>query len=61
MAYNDDVAVAAIGVLAQHGIAVPEDISVVGYDDSSMAELSPVPLTSVAQRPTSSAGSRWSG
>jgi DNA-binding LacI/PurR family transcriptional regulator len=51
VAYNDDVAVAAIGVFAQHGIAVPGEISVVGYDDSSMAELSPVPLTSVAQRP----------
>ncbi len=51
VAYNDDVAVAAIGVFAQHGIGVPEGISVVGYDDSSMADLSPVPLTSVAQRP----------
>jgi DNA-binding LacI/PurR family transcriptional regulator len=51
VAYNDDVAVAAIGVFAQHGIGVPEGISVVGYDDSSMAELSPVPLTTVAQRP----------
>ena len=45
------LAVAAIGVFTQHGIAVPEDISVVGYDDSSMAALSPVPLTTVAQRP----------
>jgi DNA-binding LacI/PurR family transcriptional regulator len=51
VAYNDDVAVAAIGVFAQHGIGVPEGISVVGYDDSSMADLSPVPLTTVAQRP----------
>lgn len=51
LAYNDDVAVAAIGVFAQHGIRVPEDVSVVGYDDSSMADLSPVPLTTVAQRP----------
>jgi DNA-binding LacI/PurR family transcriptional regulator len=51
VAYNDDIAVAAIGVFAQHGIAVPEGISVVGYDDSSMADLSPVPLTTVVQRP----------
>ena len=51
VAYNDDVAVAAIGVFAQHGIAVPEGISVIGYDDSSMAGLSPVPLTTIAQRP----------
>jgi DNA-binding LacI/PurR family transcriptional regulator len=51
VAYNDDIAIAAISVFAQHGMAVPGGISVVGYDDSSMAQLSPVALTSVAQRP----------
>jgi DNA-binding LacI/PurR family transcriptional regulator len=51
VAYNDDVAVAAMGLLAQQGIDVPGDLSVVGYDDSQAAALSPVPLTSVAQRP----------
>lgn len=51
VAYNDDVAVAAMGLLAQQGIEVPRHLSVVGYDDSQAAALSPVPLTSVAQRP----------
>jgi DNA-binding LacI/PurR family transcriptional regulator len=51
LAYNDDIAVGAMGVFAQQGISVPHDISVVGYDDSSVGQLSPVSLTSVAQRP----------
>lgn len=51
VAYNDDVAVASMGVFGQQGIAVPGGISVVGYDDSSMSALSPVPLTTVVQRP----------
>jgi DNA-binding LacI/PurR family transcriptional regulator len=51
VAYNDDTAVAAMGLLAQRGIAVPGRISVIGWDDSEAAALSPVPLTSVAQRP----------
>jgi len=51
VAYNDDTAVAAMGLLAQHGIDVPGRISIVGWDDSEAAALSPVGLTSVAQRP----------
>lgn len=51
VAYNDDIAVGAMGVFAQNGIGVPDQISVVGYDDSAVGQLSPVPLTSVAQRP----------
>ncbi len=51
VAYNDDTAVAAISRFVQHGIAVPEHVSVTGFDDSEMAELSPVPLTTVAQDP----------
>ena len=51
VAYNDDIAVGAMGVFAQQGISVPHDISVIGYDDSAVSQLSPVPLTSVAQRP----------
>lgn len=51
IAYNDDVAVAAMAVLAQHEIDVPGRISLVGWDDSEAAALSPVSLTSVAQQP----------
>jgi DNA-binding LacI/PurR family transcriptional regulator len=50
-AYNDDTAVAAMGLLAQQGIDVPGRISIVGWDDSEAAALSPVGLTSVAQQP----------
>lgn len=51
VAYNDDVAVAAIGVFTQRGLVVPDAVSVVGYDDADVAGLTPVPLTTVAQRP----------
>ena len=51
VAYNDDTAVAAMGLLAQQGIDVPSRLSVVGWDDSKAAALSPVGLTSVAQQP----------
>jgi DNA-binding LacI/PurR family transcriptional regulator len=51
IAYNDDTAVAVMGLLAQQGIDVPGQLSVVGWDDSEMAALSTVALTSVAQSP----------
>jgi DNA-binding LacI/PurR family transcriptional regulator len=51
IAYNDDVAVAAMGLLAQQDIEVPGQLSVVGWDDGEAAALSPVGLTTVAQDP----------
>ncbi len=48
-AANDLVAVGAIGHLRSVGLRVPEDISVVGYDDSQIASLDIVGLTSVRQ------------
>ena len=51
IAYNDDTAVAAMGVLAQQGIDVPGQLSIIGWDDSEAAALSPVGLTSVVQQP----------
>jgi DNA-binding LacI/PurR family transcriptional regulator len=57
IAYNDDTALAAMGVFAQQGIAVPDDVSVIGWDDSQLASLSLVGLTSVAQRPDELASS----
>ena len=44
-------AVAAMGLLAQHGIDVPGRISIIGSDDSEAAALARVGLTSVAQQP----------
>jgi DNA-binding LacI/PurR family transcriptional regulator len=52
LAYNDDTAVAAMGLLAQQDIEVPGQLSVVGWDDGEAAALSPVGLTTVAQDPT---------
>ncbi|HEY5785397.1 MAG TPA: LacI family DNA-binding transcriptional regulator [Microlunatus sp.] len=51
VAYNDDTATAVMGVLAQQGIAVPTDVSMIGWDDSEAAALSLVGLTSVVQQP----------
>jgi DNA-binding LacI/PurR family transcriptional regulator len=51
IAFNDDTAVAAIALLAQEGVDVPGQLSVVGWDDSEAAALSRVGLTSVAQQP----------
>lgn len=45
--YNDLVAIGLMRALHELGIRVPEDISVIGYDDIEIAEYLPVPLTSV--------------
>lgn len=49
--YNDDIALAAIPIFEHHGLGVPRDISVVGWDDNALAQASPVPLTTVRQDP----------
>jgi DNA-binding LacI/PurR family transcriptional regulator len=49
VAANDLIAVGAMGVFRAAGIRVPEDLSVVGYDDSQIARLDLVRLTSVRQ------------
>ena len=46
---SDVVAAAAINAAAKCGIRVPQDLSVVGFDDSKIASLLTPPLTSVAQ------------
>lgn len=48
-AANDVMAVAAMGELGVHGFAVPQDVSVVGYDDSQLAQLVTPSLTTVRQ------------
>jgi DNA-binding LacI/PurR family transcriptional regulator len=51
IAFNDDIAAAAMSVLAQEGIVVPADISIIGYDDSALARSPGLELTSIQQVP----------
>ncbi|MFM2346807.1 MAG: hypothetical protein RL654_1560 [Pseudomonadota bacterium] len=44
---NDPMAIAAIGVFSKAGLRVPEDLSVVGYDDCDFAAHVWPPLTTV--------------
>lgn len=48
-AANDLMAFGAILALHQHGIAIPEQVSVVGFDDERYAAFSIPPLTTVRQ------------
>lgn len=48
-AVNDQIAAAILQELGEHGYRVPEDISLVGYDDIFFAALLTVPLTTIAQ------------
>lgn len=45
--YNDLLAIGLLRALQELGLRVPEDISVVGFDDVSMCAYAPVPLTTV--------------
>ena len=45
--YNDLVAIGVCRALAELGLRVPDDVSVVGFDDIPLLEYLPVPLTSV--------------
>jgi DNA-binding LacI/PurR family transcriptional regulator len=48
LAYNDLVALGVISRLSQRGFTVPTQVSVIGFDDIAMAEMSLPPLTTVA-------------
>ena len=52
---NDLTAFGALRALREHGIAVPSEMAVVGYDDVNFASMLQVPLTSVHQ-PTHALG-----
>jgi DNA-binding LacI/PurR family transcriptional regulator len=48
-AYNDISAIGAMRAFQEAGLRVPDDISVVGFDDISIASFSIPPLTTVRQ------------
>ena len=49
-AANDVLALGILQALVAHGLGVPGDVALVGYDDNEFAEASLIPLTSVRAR-----------
>ena len=47
-ATNDFAAIGAMGAIRDRGLRVPDDILVVGYNDTPLARALPVPLTSIS-------------
>ncbi|MCZ8515623.1 GntR family transcriptional regulator [Paenibacillus filicis] len=50
--YNDELAVRLLEAVRQSGLSVPQDISVVGFDDSSLAVATEVKLTTLTHPKT---------
>ncbi len=48
LCYNDQIACKLMLYLKRLGIQVPQEVSITGYDNSVLAESSPVPLTTIA-------------
>ena len=55
MCANDRLAVGVVDALRRAGVDVPGDVSVTGYDDSMLARLGHIDLTSVSQKPNDQA------
>lgn len=47
--FNDDIAIGAIHEIKKHGLKVPKDISVVGFDNIKVTAYIDPPLTTIAQ------------
>jgi len=47
--FNDRVAVGFLNTIRDSGLHVPEDLSVIGYDNTSLATLTHIALTTIAQ------------
>lgn len=54
--FSDDIALGCMYTLRQHGFKVPDDISVIGFDNIPVAKYITPPLTTIAQ-PTAEIGS----
>jgi DNA-binding LacI/PurR family transcriptional regulator len=50
VAYNDEIAVGVVNRLADRGVRVPADLSVIGFDDTALAEMVTPRLTTVRLR-----------
>lgn len=48
-AANDILAMGVVTVLTERGLRLPEDVSVVGFDDTDFAQVARVSLTTVRQ------------
>ena len=53
--YNDELAVKLLDIIRNRKLKVPEDISIVGFDDSFLANVSEVKLTTI-EHPKSKLG-----
>ena len=55
---NDRLAMAVYGILRRRGISVPEDVSIVGYDDHRLISETLYPALTTAELPYSAMGAR---
>ena len=46
---NDNVAIGIINHLVEYGIAIPQQVSVIGYDNIRLSSFSQIPLTTISQ------------
>lgn len=53
---SDEVALGVVEAARRHGVRVPEDLSVVGFDDTHLANMGSPPLTTVRQPLTEMGG-----
>lgn len=44
---DDTIAVGAMKALLEHGISIPQDVSIIGFNDRPLCEISSPPLTSI--------------
>jgi LacI family transcriptional regulator len=51
VAFNDRCALGVLDTLLRAGVKVPHDMSVIGYDNSRIARISYINLTTVGQNP----------
>jgi len=56
IAYNDDVATGMVDTFYRAGVAVPADVSIVGWDDNYLSRLPHLNLTTIHQNPDEMAG-----